>query len=80
MKSSFYIWTGVWVAILPFIGVPNIWKVYLTCASGLFLALYASWPMILKKIQIKAPRSKKKVNIEVPKVDTEQENPEEKVQ
>ncbi len=59
-KNNFYIWFGLWVAVLPFLGVPGVWKVYLTCASGIFLVLYAAGPMILKKLQTKPTKPKKK--------------------
>src|SRR3989338_1107052 len=60
-KNNFYIWLGVLVAIVPFLGVPSLWKVYLTTFSGILLVLQASWPMILKRLQSK-PKIKKKIN------------------
>jgi hypothetical protein len=71
-RSNFYIYFGLWVAVLPFIGVPGIWKVYLTCISGLIIALHASSPMIIKRLQVKAPRQRKKVvkSVEISNTDS----------
>ncbi len=60
-RSNFYVYFGVWVALLPFIGVPGIWKTYLISVSGLIIVFYALLPAILKKLQAKAPRPRKKL-------------------
>lgn len=58
-RNSFYISFGVWLVILPFLGVPGIWKNNLVLASGIFSMLVCLGPDILKKLQAKA-KSKKK--------------------
>ena len=58
-KNNFYISFGIWIAILPFLGIPGTWKNILVTLSGIFLALVFSGPMILKKLQVK-PKPKKK--------------------
>ena len=59
-KSSFYISLGIWIAILPFLGFPGVWKNILIALSGIFLALTGMGPMILKKLQTKSKISKRK--------------------
>jgi len=58
-KSNFYIWFGIWLIILPFLGVPILWRNTLVFLSGLFLVMIYLWPNILKKLQAK-PKTKKK--------------------
>lgn len=58
MKNNFYISFGVWIAILPFLGVPGTWRNTLVFLSGLFLILVSFGPTILKKLQTK-PKVKK---------------------
>ena len=58
MKNNFYISFGVWIIILPFLGVPGTWRNTLVFLSGLFLVLTALGPTILKKLQTK-PKTKK---------------------
>jgi hypothetical protein len=58
-KNNFYISFGVWLAILPFLGVPGTWKNNLVFLSGVFLILMSVGPVILKKLQTK-PKIKKK--------------------
>lgn len=52
---------GAWIAVLPFLGVPGIWKAYFTTATGVLLFLYAVSPIILKKLQSKSPRLRKRL-------------------
>lgn len=61
MKNNFYISFGVWIAILPFLGIPGTWRNTLVALSGLFLILVSLGPTILKKLQTK-PKPKKKQN------------------
>lgn len=61
MYKNFYTSFGLWLVILPFLGIPGFWKEALVFVSGIFLILVAIGPMILKKIQIK-PRFKKAAN------------------
>lgn len=60
MKNNFYISFGVWIAILPFLGVPGTWRNTLVFLSGLFLVLTALGPTILKKLQTKTKVKKEK--------------------
>jgi hypothetical protein len=60
MKSRFYVSFGVWIAILPFLGIPGAWKNALVTLSGLFLVLVSLGPTILKKLQSKPKQRRKK--------------------
>jgi hypothetical protein len=64
MKSSFDISLGVWIAVVPFLGVPSDWRNTLVTLSGLFLALVAAGPDILKRLQGK-PKSKPRKKAEL---------------
>lgn len=64
MKNSFYISFGVWIAILPFFGIPGTWRNALIFLSGMFLILVSLGPTILKKLQTKPKTRKKKETIE----------------
>lgn len=70
-KNSFYISFGIWIMIIPFLGVPNTWKTILTVASGIFILVVNGSPIILKKVQGKPARTRKKpeskANIIAPK-------------
>jgi hypothetical protein len=63
-KNSFYISFGVWVAILPLLGIPGSWRNTLISLSGIFLIFVSIGPVILKKLQTKSKLKKKK---ELPK-------------
>ncbi len=69
MKDSFYISFGVWVAIVPFLGVPGAWRNTLVTLSGLFLVLVALGPILLKKLQTK-PKAKPRKKVELKFSDT----------
>ena len=58
-KNNFYISFGIWIAIIPLLGVPIVWRNALVTLSGLFLVLVFLGPTILKRLQSK-PKSKKK--------------------
>lgn len=58
-KNNFYISFGIWIVILPFLGIPGVWRNTLVFLSGIFLILVSLGPFILKKLQIK-PKLKKK--------------------
>lgn len=62
MKNNFYISFGVWIAILPFLGIPGTWRNILVFASGIFLILVSIGPIILKKLQPKLKRKSDKNN------------------
>lgn len=64
MKESFYISFGVWVAIVPFLGIPGAWRNTLVTLSGLFLVLVALGPILLKKLQTK-PKAKPRKKAEL---------------
>jgi len=64
MKNNFYISFGIWIAILPFLGIPSAWRYGLISLSGLFLVLVALGPTILKKLQPKV-KAKKKLDKEL---------------
>lgn len=59
-KNNFYISFGIWLAILPFLGVPGTWKNTLVFISGIFLILVSLGPTILKKLQPKQKIKRKK--------------------
>lgn len=59
MKNNFYISFGIWLAIIPFLGIPNLWRSILIVASGIFLVIVFAGPIILKKLQAKKPKKKK---------------------
>jgi hypothetical protein len=55
-KNNFYISFGVWLVIIPLLGVPIVWRDSLVFLSGIFLILVSLGPIILKKLQIKQKR------------------------
>jgi len=57
MKNNFYISFGVWLVIIPLLGVPIAWRDTLVLLSGIFFILVSLGPTILKKLQ---PKTKKK--------------------
>jgi hypothetical protein len=59
-KNSFYISFGIWIAIIPFFGIPGSWKDVLVSLSGIFLILVFLGPTILKKLQLKPKITKSK--------------------
>lgn len=61
-KNSFYISVGIWIVVLQFMGVPSTWKTALTIFSALIVILINLSPIILKKVQNKTPRTRKKVS------------------
>lgn len=80
MKNNFYITFGVWLVVLPFLGIPGVWKSGLITASGLFLILVSIGPVILKKLQTESqsqpkPRLKKKQSNELRFSDNENHLP-----
>lgn len=58
MKNNFYISFGVWLVIIPLLGVPIVWRDALVFISGIFLILVSLGPTILKKLQSR-PKTKK---------------------
>ncbi|HXK31301.1 MAG TPA: hypothetical protein VJZ94_00935 [Candidatus Paceibacterota bacterium] len=40
-KYNTYLWTGVWLAVVPFLGVPGSLKQTLTVLTGFFLIIYS---------------------------------------
>lgn len=57
-RNNFYISFGIWIAIIPLLGVPIVWRDTLVFLSGLFLVLVFLGPTILKKLQTKTKRKK----------------------
>ncbi|NLE07304.1 MAG: hypothetical protein GX627_01690 [Parcubacteria group bacterium] len=60
-KNNFLISFGIWITILPFLGVPGSWKNTLTFLSGIFLILVFSCPIVFQKLQIKPKIKRKKI-------------------
>jgi membrane protein implicated in regulation of membrane protease activity len=58
---NFYISFGLWIIVIPYLGIPGTWKSALILLSGLFLILISIGPIVLKKLQTK-PKPKKKQN------------------
>ncbi|MFH0804136.1 MAG: hypothetical protein V1896_00865 [Candidatus Zambryskibacteria bacterium] len=56
-KNNFYISFGIWLIIIPLLGIPIDWARILVFLSGLFLILVSLGPVILKKLQVK-PKKK----------------------
>jgi hypothetical protein len=65
-KNSFYISLGVWLIIVPILGIPGVWRYRIIELTGLFLVIHSAWPAILKRVSQK-PRIKK------PKVESKKE-------
>jgi hypothetical protein len=59
-KNNFYISFGVWLVIIPILGLPIVWRDTLVFLSGLFLILVSLGPIILKKLQQSKPKIKRK--------------------
>ena len=57
MRENFYISFGIWIALLPFLGIPSIWKNGLFVASGILLIIISTGPILFKAVQ---PKSKLK--------------------
>ena len=64
MKNNFYISFGVWITIIPFLGIPGTWRNALVFISGIFLVLVSLGSIIFKKLEIdtKSKPNKKSVN------------------
>lgn len=69
-KNNFYISFGVWVAILPFLGIPGVWRNALISLSGIFLILVSVGPVILKMLKPK-PKGRPRKKAENEGKDTE---------
>lgn len=64
MKEKFYISLGIWIALLPFLGIPVDWRNGLIAGSGLLLALISIAPFIFKEVQPKAKPKRRTSKIE----------------
>lgn len=56
IKNRRYFLLGIFVVIIPFLGVPTSWRIWFTCLSGLFLiwnSIKISWPKVPKKLNKK---------------------------
>ena len=45
-----YIYLAIWLMIIPFLGIPILWKNILVFATGLALLVKLLSPIIIKKI------------------------------
>lgn len=63
MRSHFYISFGLWIALIPFLGIPSVWRNYLILASGLFISLLSLTPILLNKLQTKPKVVRKKKEV-----------------
>jgi len=61
-KNNFYISFGIWLIILPFLGIPGAWRNSLVLLSGLFLTLVSLGPIIFKKLQPKQKKGQDRIN------------------
>jgi hypothetical protein len=57
-KNNFYISLGVWLIVIPILGIPGVWRYRIIELTGLFLVIHSAWPAILKRVSQK-PRVKK---------------------
>lgn len=64
---NFYITLGVWLLIIPALGISGVWKNRLVVATGVLVLAESIWPILIKKVSVK-PRVKKKPK---PKEETE---------
>lgn len=55
-RSNFFISLGIWIALIPFLGIPRGWRDGLVVATGLFLLVIFLGPIIIKKLQTKPKR------------------------
>ena len=65
MKNNFYISFGIWLFIIPFLGIPGSWKDMLFAVSGGFLVIVALGPIVLKKLQSRPKNKKKTVKVDL---------------
>jgi hypothetical protein len=56
-RSNFFISLGIWISLIPFLGIPRAWRDGLVVATGLFILVIFLGPIILKKLQTKPRRS-----------------------
>lgn len=63
-KNNFYIFFGLWIALLPFTGIPGVWRNGLISASGLFIVLVVLAPSILKKLNKSKTKRKSKSSLD----------------
>lgn len=57
MKNNFYISLGVWLIVIPILGIPGVWRYRIIEFTGLVLIIHSAWPSILKRVAQK-PRVK----------------------
>lgn len=55
-KKTFFL--GVFIFLLPFLGLPTSWKMTLVTISGIFLVLFSVKISIPKKLPRRAPRKR----------------------
>ena len=59
MKSNFYISLGIWLVLIPLLGIPGVWRNNLITATGILLLLHVLWPVFLRKISEKSKFKKR---------------------
>ena len=63
--TNFWITFGIWIIILPHLGLPGVWRDALVSLSGAFLLLVVLGPIILKMLKPKPRgRPRKKITAE----------------
>ncbi len=60
MQSHFLISFGLWIIIIPFLGISSVSKNYLNIISGLFLLFFVLSPIVFNKIEVKQKVKKRK--------------------
>ncbi len=70
MKANFYISFGIWLAIIPMLGIPGVWKNWMMGISGLFLVIISLGPILAKRLQTKG-RPRKKIIAKPDSLETE---------
>ncbi|MEK9185672.1 MAG: hypothetical protein AAB863_02750 [Patescibacteria group bacterium] len=49
-KNNFYPVIGLLIFIIPFLGIPIVWKKYILSFLGLAVFIYSVWPQISQKL------------------------------
>ena len=50
IKNNFYSFAGIFVFLIPFLGIPVKWRNYILSIFGLIIFVYSIWPIISKSI------------------------------
>lgn len=65
--NNFIIYFSIWIILVPFFGIPNVWRNYIISLSGFILFCIYIYPIILKKVSVKPPTRKPRAKIVTPK-------------